>query len=72
MRPHSIRPAAHDLRPNVKARLVDPVSGKDSEYGKEGELWIKGPSVMLGYHGKPKETAETIVEDGCTLTRSTC
>lgn len=39
------------LMPNCEAKTVD------------GELWVKGSSVMLGYYQMPQETAEAI-EDG--------
>jgi len=52
------------LAPNTRARIVDPDMGKDVAPGAEGELWIKGPQVMLGYLNRPDATAETITEDG--------
>ena len=45
------------LMPATEARIVDPVSGEDLGPGEEGELWIKGPQVMLGYHNSPESTA---------------
>lgn len=39
------------LLPNCEAKAVD------------GELWVRGSSVMMGYYKMPKETAETL-EDG--------
>jgi long-chain acyl-CoA synthetase len=30
----------------------------------DGELWVKSPSVMLGYYKNPEETAKTLTPDG--------
>lgn len=38
------------LMPNCTAKVVD------------GELWVSGTSVMLGYYKMPEETAETLVD----------
>ena len=35
--------------------------GHDLGPGEEGELWISGPQVMLGYLNNAQATAETIV-----------
>ena len=43
--------AVGQLLPNCQAKTVD------------GELWVKGSSVMQGYYKMPEETAETL-EDG--------
>ncbi|MDO4261260.1 MAG: AMP-binding protein [Eubacteriales bacterium] len=40
------------LMPNCRAKTVD------------GELWVQGSSVMLGYYKMPEETREALTEDG--------
>lgn len=47
----------------TEARLVDPVSGKDVGPGEDGELWIRGPQVMLGYIGDDAATRNTFEGD---------
>ncbi|WP_159056584.1 beta-ketoacyl synthase N-terminal-like domain-containing protein, partial [Streptomyces yokosukanensis] len=38
-------------------RLVDTETGEDVADGQEGEVWVRGPSVMAGYHNQPEATA---------------
>jgi acyl-CoA synthetase (AMP-forming)/AMP-acid ligase II len=52
------------LVPGTEARLVDPQTGVDATSGAEGELWIRGPQVMAGYHDSPETTAEVLTPDG--------
>jgi acyl-CoA synthetase (AMP-forming)/AMP-acid ligase II len=75
---HAIPPERDDipvssvgvLVPNVEAKLVDPETGAEIEAHGEGgltapgELWVRGPNVMLGYLNRPDATAETIDDDG--------
>ncbi|MFI1972074.1 type I polyketide synthase [Streptomyces cinnamoneus] len=49
--------------PGVGIRLTDPVGGGDVAAGEEGEIWVSGPNLMLGYHGRPDDTAQ-VVKDG--------
>jgi acyl-CoA synthetase (AMP-forming)/AMP-acid ligase II len=50
--------------PGYKLRVVDDETGEDVRMGQVGELVVKGPGVMKGYHGKDDATKETITEDG--------
>ncbi|ODU74027.1 MAG: AMP-dependent synthetase [Microbacterium sp. SCN 71-21] len=56
--------------PNIDCKLVDTETGEEiTEFGADGftargELWVKGPNVMLGYLGRPDATAETLDADG--------
>jgi long-subunit acyl-CoA synthetase (AMP-forming) len=52
------------LLPNLKAKIMDPVSGKEiTKYDTPGELWVSGPNVTLGYLKKEKDSNETFTLD---------
>ncbi|MDH5507852.1 MAG: AMP-binding protein, partial [Anaerolineae bacterium] len=54
--------------PNVECRVVDLDDGvTDLPQGEIGELLIRGPMVMKGYHNMPTETANTL-RDGWLYT----
>jgi long-chain acyl-CoA synthetase len=42
--------------PGLAVRIVDPNTLEDVPLGGEGELIVRGPNLMLGYHNKPAET----------------
>jgi len=46
--------------PGLATRIIDPATGSDVAFGEEGELIVRGPNLMLGYHDKPKETAAAL------------
>ncbi len=46
--------------PGIAVRIADPETGRTLPDGTPGELWIKGPNVMLGYLDRPDLTAEAI------------
>lgn len=50
--------------PSIEFRLVDV---PDTDYKAEnniGELWLRGPSLLRGYHRRPDLTQEAITADG--------
>ena len=49
--------------PGLAVRIVDPGGGGDVAPGAEGEVMVRGPNVMLGYHNKPTET-QAALRDG--------
>ncbi len=59
-----------ELLPNVQAKIVDVDTGAEiTEIGAHGEtppgeLWVRGPNVMVGYLGRPDATAETLDDEG--------
>jgi len=45
--------------PGLAVRIVDP-TGRDLGPDEEGELIVRGPNVMPGYHNKPEETRNAL------------
>ena len=41
-----------------------PLPGTQVRAAEDGELLVKGPGVMRGYHNRPDATAEVLTEDG--------
>jgi acyl-CoA synthetase (AMP-forming)/AMP-acid ligase II len=50
--------------PNTECKLVDTQTGAEVGRGREGELCVRGPQVMLGYLGRAEETAATVDGEG--------
>ncbi|KAL2016635.1 hypothetical protein VTK56DRAFT_3215 [Thermocarpiscus australiensis] len=51
----------------VEAKLVDfPDAGyfATNKPNPQGEIWLRGPTVLSGYYDNPKETEEALTEDG--------
>jgi long-chain acyl-CoA synthetase len=44
--------------------IGEPAEGTEYRIDTDGELLIKGPGVMRGYHNMPEQTAEVFTEDG--------
>jgi acyl-CoA synthetase (AMP-forming)/AMP-acid ligase II len=59
------KPAAGGLLlPNTECVIVDTASGVPLGRNESGEIWVRGPQVMLGYLNQPAATATTIDADG--------
>ncbi len=52
------------LVPGTEARVVDIATGEPVPRGTDGEIWVRGPQLMLGYRDDPEATAATIDADG--------
>lgn len=50
--------------PNTEVKVVDLATGSELEAMQEGEICIRGPQVMKGYLGRPRETADMLDPDG--------
>ncbi len=53
--------------PAVAVKVVDPEGGQTLSRNQEGLLLVKGPGMMMGYLGRPKET-DQVVRDGWYVT----
>ncbi len=60
------REAAHNSHglplPGNSIKIVDPLTGRLAAAGERGEIAVKGPTLMLGYLGKPAD--ETLDDEG--------
>jgi len=45
--------------PGLAVRIID-ASGRDVAPNQEGELIVRGPNIMAGYHNKPEETRDAL------------
>ncbi|MGX7004433.1 class I adenylate-forming enzyme family protein [Caballeronia sp. KNU42] len=55
--------SAGDPIPGIELRFVA-LDGVDVAPGEVGELWVRGPNVMLGYYRNEAQTRATVTEDG--------
>jgi long-chain acyl-CoA synthetase len=57
--------------PGTDARIVEISTRDPLPPGREGELEVRGPQVMLGYWNRPAETAD-MIQDGWLRTGDIC
>jgi PAS domain S-box-containing protein len=50
--------------PGTECRVVDVAAKRDVRAGELGEIWIRGPQVMKGYHNNPEVTSRVLDADG--------
>ncbi|KAL9645510.1 hypothetical protein ABK040_000575 [Willaertia magna] len=55
------------IHPHLEARVVDPETGKVLKFGEQGELQVKGYSVMKYYWNNPEATNK-VIKDGWMCT----
>lgn len=58
---HKVRKMIPYVKNNIK--IIDIDTGKELQYGEEGEVCVSGPTLMLGYCNHPQETADAIWEE---------
>jgi long-chain acyl-CoA synthetase len=46
--------------PDMLAKIVIPGTRREAEEGKDGELCVAGPTLMIGYLGSPEATASAL------------
>ncbi|KAI9362425.1 hypothetical protein DFJ73DRAFT_812305 [Zopfochytrium polystomum] len=60
--------------PPVTSMEIKLVDVPDTSYSSknvprpQGEIWLRGPSIMRGYYKQPQQTKETITDDGWLMT----
>jgi acyl-CoA synthetase (AMP-forming)/AMP-acid ligase II len=59
--------------PNTELRLVDTETGTDvADRNGIGELWVRGPQVMAGYHHDPQANAAALTDERWLRTGDLC
>ncbi|KAJ0112805.1 hypothetical protein Patl1_02967 [Pistacia atlantica] len=60
------------LSAGYEAKIVDPETREALPPYQNGELWIRGPSIMKGYVGDEDATSSTFLPDGWMRTGDLC
>jgi len=59
---HPVPKTIGPLFQDVQFKILDEVTGKRVGPGRQGELWVRSPQVMRGYHKRPDLTAKVLVD----------
>ena len=49
---------------STEVKIIDPDSGRECGLDEPGEIWARGPQIVMGYLNNPKATRETFDQDG--------
>jgi 4-coumarate--CoA ligase len=49
---------------STEVKIVDPDTGRECGLNEPGEIWARGPQIVMGYLNNPKATRETFDQDG--------
>lgn len=60
------------LMSGCEAKVVDPMTGEALPPGIQGELWVRGPTIMKGYIGDREATSEILNSEGWLKTGDSC
>jgi acyl-CoA synthetase (AMP-forming)/AMP-acid ligase II len=49
---------------STEVKIVEPDTGRECGLNEEGEIWARGPQIVMGYLNNERATRETFDQDG--------